>query len=123
VQPLEAAMGRETVAISAPDATVVGVRGDAGRRDVAPAAATTLGWTAMKPQRSVPPVPWAWTMGAESTPAAATPAPERKSVRRLISAIIRILLDLFVVCFFPDRVPAQACVRLGKDLGPLQPIL
>ena len=54
VQPLEAAMGRETVAISAPDATVVGVRGDAWRRDVAPAAATTLGWTAMKPQRSVP---------------------------------------------------------------------
>ena len=54
VQPLEAAIGRETVAISAPDSTVVGVRGDAWRRDVAPAAATTLGWTAMKPQRSVP---------------------------------------------------------------------
>jgi hypothetical protein len=54
VQPLEAAMGRETVAVSAPDATVVGVRGDAWRRDVAPAAAATLGWTAMKPQRSVP---------------------------------------------------------------------
>ena len=54
VQPLEAAIGRETVAISAPEATVVGVRGDAWRRDVAPAAAATLGWTAMKPQRSVP---------------------------------------------------------------------
>jgi hypothetical protein len=53
VQPLDAAIGRETVAISAPDSTVVGVRGDAWRRDVAPAAAATLGWTAMKPQRSV----------------------------------------------------------------------
>jgi len=54
VQPLDAAIGRETVSIAAPDATVVGVRGEAWRRDLAAAAAATLGWTATKPQRSMP---------------------------------------------------------------------
>ena len=35
-----------------------------------------------QPQRSVPPVPWAWTMGAARTPPANTPAPARKAARR-----------------------------------------
>ncbi|MFM7206506.1 MAG: hypothetical protein ACKO4T_07560 [Planctomycetaceae bacterium] len=54
VHPVDAALGRETAAITAPDAIVVGVRGDAWRRDVAPASATAQAWAAVKVQRSIP---------------------------------------------------------------------
>lgn len=54
VQPVDAAIGRESVTIVSPEATVVGVRGDAWRRDVSPAATTAQVWTAVKVQRSIP---------------------------------------------------------------------
>lgn len=125
VQPLDAAIGRETVAISAPDSTVVGVRGDAWRRDVAPAAAATLGWTAMKPQRSVP-----LTLSARGAEAARSMVVEAAWLQTRLMGGIREEIRSYVVSSardtivitFPDasggaaETTAMHEVRLDGDL-------
>ncbi len=99
VQPLDAAIGRETVAISAPDSTVVGVRGDAWRRDVAPAAAATLGWTAMKPQRSVP-----LTLSARGSDAARSMVVEAAWLQTRLMGGIREEIRSYVVSSARDTI-------------------
>jgi len=127
VQPLDAAIGRETVAISAPDSTIVGVRGDAWRRDMAPAAAATLGWTAMKPQRGVPLT--LSTRGADATRSMVIEAAWlqtrlmggiREEIRRYVVSSAR---DAIVLTFpgVADREAESAViheVRLDGDLVP-----
>jgi hypothetical protein len=130
VQPLDTSIGRESVTIVSPEATVVGVRGDAWRRDVAPAATTAQAWTAVKVQRSIPLT--LSTRGAEATRSMVVEAAwlqtrlmpgVREEIRRYVVSSARNT----IVMTLPDTAPRGAGaetsheVRLDGDIVPAPP--
>jgi hypothetical protein len=100
VLPRAAGIGRQTISVAAPDALALGLRGDAWRRDVAPAAgATAPTWSAAKPQLVLP-----LTLSTRGVDAARSMVVEAAWLQTRLLPGVREDLRTYVISAAEDRI-------------------
>ena len=97
--PVAATIGRQTVAVAAPDSVLLGVRGEAWRRDVVPAAASAPAWSTAKPQHVIP-----LTVSARGADAARSTVIEAAWLQTRLAPGIREEIRSYVVSTAESRI-------------------
>ncbi len=124
VLPIAASVGREHVSVAAPDALVLGVRGDTWRRDVAPAGGAAQAWTAVKPQAAMPLT--VSTRGGEATRGVVVEAAWLQTrmlpgVREDTRSYVVVAPSDRIALSMPGETPLTRDVRLDGEIVPVEP--
>lgn len=114
VLPRAAGVGRQTISVAAPDALALGLRGEAWRQDVAPAAgATSPTWSATKPQLVLP-----LTLSTRGDAAARSMVVEAAWLQTRLLPGVREDLRTYVISAAEDRITLSLPGADGVDSAP-----